>query len=125
MAYTYQDVDLSFGMNPATNDLLKKFDDNAVRQWFGHLLKTDQGEIPTNPFYGIGIYQLMFEMLDPVVVSAVKRNIIQQTLAFVPELSISNVDLIDNDDELIINIVYTVQGNPAQKSISFSFTRSL
>ena len=120
----YTDIDLSFSIHPSTGDLLKKFDEVAAKYWLRHLLMTTQGELVDNPYYGVGINSLLFETLHPALVGAVKRDFNQQVTAYLPEINVISFDIIDGGtNELIINLVYYVVGNPQSLTYNLVLTR--
>lgn len=109
---TYTDLDTSFSIHPTTNDVLMLVDVQAAKASLKDLLLTAQGEKPDNPTYGIGIRNLQFETLSPVLISFVKRNAIIQIQKYLPEINVQQLDIGENPDTGEINLIiqYFVQG---------------
>lgn len=61
----YSDIDCSFEAKPS-GDIYKKTDAAAVKQAVKNLLLTRRGEKPFNPYYGSGLYDLMFSLSTEV-----------------------------------------------------------
>lgn len=62
---SYSDIDCSFETKPS-GDIYKKTDAAAVKQAVKNLLLTRRGEKPFNPYYGSGLYDLMFSLSTEV-----------------------------------------------------------
>lgn len=78
---SYSDIDCSFETKPS-GDIYKKTDAAAVKQAVKNLLLTRRGEKPFNPYYGSGLYDLMFSISTEVdeddvsdyVINTLKNN---------------------------------------------------
>jgi phage baseplate assembly protein W len=63
---SYSDIDCSFEANEFSGDIYKKTDAAAVKQSVKNLLLTRRGEKPFNPYYGSGLYDIMFSLSTEV-----------------------------------------------------------
>ena len=114
MAQTiYQDLDLSFGKHPATGDILKLYDVGAAKFALKNLLLTVPGEMVDNPFFGVGLKLLQFELMTPVLKAFTRRKILGEISTHLPEIQAQEVVVDYNPDngELVVIITYYVVGN--------------
>jgi phage baseplate assembly protein W len=123
---TYQDIDISFTMHPSTKDVLKLYDVSAAKYSLKSLLLTIPGENLNDAHFGIGIKRLQFELAMPVFKAFVKRNIINQVLQYLPEISIQNLEVGTSLDtgEMNIIIQYLVKGNLKLQTYNLVLERS-
>ncbi len=119
----YQDIDLSFELHPNTGDFLKKFDANAAKFALENLLMIRPGEIPDNPYLGIGIPDLIFELYSPITAAFVKRNIQLQVGTYLPEISLTDIAINMVNSELVLTLQYYVIGNPQLQTYTLNLTR--
>jgi phage baseplate assembly protein W len=122
----YQDIDISFTSNPATNDILKTFDVQAATFALKNVLMTSQGQNFGDFQYGVGLNELQFELMNPALSAHVKRKILEQIALYVPEISIQNVTIAQNIDtgSFYVNIIYFVIGNPTQQTFSLQLQKT-
>ena len=122
MATFFQDIDWSFGLHPGTHDVLRQSDVQAVRTSLKNLFQTEQGENVDDPFYGIGIRQLQFELFSPVLKSFIIRKVKDQVSRYIPECVIENINVTHdemNNDIIIVVFFYATGKYEVQK---FSYT---
>lgn len=72
---SYSDIDCSFETKPS-GDIYKKTDAAAVKQAVKNLLLTRRGEKPFNPYYGSGLYDLMFSISTEVDAGDVSEYVV-------------------------------------------------
>ncbi len=124
MAYTYLDVDLSFGKHPGTKDVLKRYDVEAVKQSLRNLFLTNRFEKPFNPFYGLGIRSFLFENTSPVFAIILQKKIEEQILEFEPRAIIDDIIVnMDDSNFVSIELQFHVIGNANQQSLNMSLER--
>jgi len=70
----YSDIDCAFVAKPS-GDLYKKTDAAAVRQAVKNLLLTRRGEKPFQPYFGSGLYDLVFSLTTEVDEDDIKRYV--------------------------------------------------
>jgi len=99
---TYSDFDLNFLAHPAKKDLVRKYDDNAIKQSLKNLLLTRNFERPFHSEIGSPIRRLMFEPAGPMTSVVMKRAIIDVVNNFEPRVKIIDVNVRDNIDNNVI-----------------------
>ncbi len=58
---SYKDLDISFGRNPATNDIRVKSDVEAIKQSVKNLIMLNYGDLPFRPLFGGNLRAQLFE----------------------------------------------------------------
>lgn len=87
----YKDLDLAFTMHPVRKDVNKHVDDLAVINSVKNLISTSRYERPFQPQLGSGVRGLLFEQMDAITVTSLKREIIQTLENFEPRVVVQNV----------------------------------
>ena len=73
----YRDMDIKFGRNPSTNDLIIKTGDVAVKQAIKNLIRTDYYERRMRPGLGSSVKRLLFETAYNITEIRVKEAILE------------------------------------------------
>jgi phage baseplate assembly protein W len=110
----YKDIDLEFLAHPATKDVSKKVDVNAVKQSLKNLLFTQYGERPFQPLLGSPLYRLLFEPMDPITIEAMKQAIELLIQNYEPRVRLENIVILPvyDKNEYELSILFTVVGIP-------------
>ena len=82
----FTDLNLMFTKHPATADVTKKIDEEAVKSSIRNLISTKNYERPFHPEIGCQIYSLLFENFNPITVQVMKRTIFQVIEKYEPRL---------------------------------------
>lgn len=123
----YTDIDLSFNSpHPSTGDFLKKVDVDAAKAALRNLCLTHPGEIIENPTFGLGIKQLQFELMSPILSAFTKRKIIGEVYQWLPEIQIQDIVVDANPDygQLYIIIEFYVKGVRALQTVNLIMERA-
>ena len=88
---SYSDIDCSFEAKPS-GDIYKKTDAAAVKQAVKNLLLTRRGEKPFNPYYGSGLYDLMFSLSTEVDGSDVANYVVNTITNNEPRAKVLSVE---------------------------------
>lgn len=89
----YRDVDLSFLPHPNTQDIRKKRDVEAVRQSVRNLISTRKGERPFKPKLGTRLFRYIFEPLDDITKTEIRREILDTLETYEPRVEVLKVDI--------------------------------
>ena len=95
---SYSDLNLNFNKNPATKDVAKLKDVEAVKRAVRNLILTNRFERPFHPEIGSGITNLLFEPLDPITANSLSRVIGEVITNFEPRAQLISVDARPNPD---------------------------
>jgi phage baseplate assembly protein W len=87
----FSDLDLNFTAHPITKDIVKRYDDNAIKTSLKNLILTSNYERPFHSEIGSPIRSLMFEPASPMLSVLLKRAILDVVNAFEPRVSLDDV----------------------------------
>lgn len=107
----YQDLDLSFKINPFTKDIYLKKDEEAVKTALKHLILTKNFERPFHPEIGTQVHSLLFENYTPAVRIAMERSIQDAILKYEPRVNLNNVIIreLEDNNNLEVTIVFSLK----------------
>jgi phage baseplate assembly protein W len=116
----YRDIDLDFGRNAVTNDIVKVEDVNAVKRSVTNLVQTNFYERPFHPELGCGVRELLFENFTPLTGIFLRRKIEEVLVNYEPRISLEQVAVDDDPDNnrLVIDIYFYVRGVADPVSVS-------
>lgn len=100
----FSDLNLLFTTNPATADIVKKIDEEAIKASVRNIISTKNYERPFHPEIGCQVYSLLFENLTPVTVQVMKRTILQAIDKFEPRVVVTNINIRDDSDNNSVSI---------------------
>ena len=72
----YSDLNLSFTKNPATKDVAKVFDIQAIKRAVKNIILTNKYERPFNPDFGASLRDYLFENLTPPILIKIKDRVV-------------------------------------------------
>mgnify|MGYP005999549419 FL=1 len=88
---SYSDLNLNFNKNPATKDVAKLKDVEAVKRAVRNLILTNRFERPFHPEIGSDIRSLLFENMTPVVEVLLKDRIRETIEVYEPRADITDI----------------------------------
>lgn len=109
----FTDIDLNFTAHPVTGDVVRRTNENAIKQSVKNLLLTRNFERPFHSEIGSPIRQLLFDLPGPMFAMSLRRAIIDVINNFEPRVNVIDVVVNDQSDSnsvyvtLIFNIVNT------------------
>jgi len=106
----FSDLDLNFTAHPVTKDIVRRFDENAVKSSLKNLILTANYERPFHSEIGSPIRALLFEPASPLVIASMKKAIWDMVNNFEPRVVLLNVDVryIPDGNELGVTIEFTI-----------------
>jgi len=123
----YTDININFTKNDFTHDVKMAKDLDAIRQSIINLCLYGPNDKPFKPYYGAGIYDLLFENLDNDGYIVVSSKIKQNFQTYEPRAKYESVTFKGPGDtnDLQIYIKYTVliEDTPTPQTISLSLGR--
>ena len=121
----YKDVDFSFEAHPETGDVLKKIDNNAVKQSVSALINTAFGERPFNPDLGSSLRALLFEPIDYITSRTIQKSIEYTLGNFEPRIALDSVAVEPDEDtnSYEVSIYFSVVGINQPTSMSITLER--
>ena len=95
---TYSDLNLNFTKNPATNDVARLTDIEAVKRAVRNLVLTNQFERPFHPDIGTSIRDLLFETITPLNAVLLEDRIREVIVNFEPRAELTGIQVFDEID---------------------------
>jgi uncharacterized protein len=125
-ARIFSDLDLNFSPHPVTGDLVRKFDDNAIKQSVKNLIMTKNNERPFHSEIGSPIPGLLFEPLTPVTALMVRRSIIDLISNFEPRVNLLSVEVIPSEDNnsLYVSITFKIVNSERPLTLDLALERT-
>ena len=94
----YSDLNLNFTKNPATKDVARLTDVEAVKRAVRNLILTNQFERPFHPEIGSSVRDILFENITPLNAVLLEDRIKEVINNFEPRADISSVQVFDEID---------------------------
>lgn len=115
-----------FTSHPATADVVKKRDEDAVIASIRNLISTKNHERPFHPEIGCQVYSLLFEMWDPVLKNVIEKTIQDVLDKFEPRAKILNVEVADKSDtnEIDVTVTFMMQNINAPITVTTTLSRA-
>ena len=119
------DLDMAFGKHPATNDVVRVFDEVAVKESVKHLVITHFYSRPFHPEIGSHVAGLLFELNTSTTRFAIKHSIEQVITNHDPRVLINDVivEFRENENAYYIEIFMDVKGILESVTIVFLLKR--
>lgn len=121
----FTDIDFGFNMNPATNDVAKKNDDEAIKQSLRNLILTKKYERPFQSELFSQLYDLLFEHFTASTKSAIQIVVSNVIKNFEPRVKLTSI--IINDDQthnaLDITLYYVIAGTTILQQYTITVSR--
>lgn len=123
---TFSDLDLNFIANPATGDVSKKYDVNAIKQSVKNLVMTNHYERLFHPEIGSQVTGLLFEPFSPVLQAMLERAIVNTITNFEPRVRLLNVDVSLNPDNYtaFVSVTFTIVNTETPIVVDFTLQRT-
>jgi phage baseplate assembly protein W len=100
----FSDLDFNFTVHPVTKDIVRRYDENAIKASVRHLLLTKNYERPFHSEIGSPIRALMFEPATPLLEVSLRRAVIDTITNFEPRVEIIDVQVLDQSENNAVNI---------------------
>lgn len=123
---TFSDLDLNFSPHPVTGDLVRRFDEAAVKQSIKNLIMTRHYERPFHSELGSPIRELLFDLITPVTALMVRRGIIDLISNFEPRVKLLGVDVIPSEENnsLYVSITFKIVNTESPLNLEFLLERT-
>ena len=123
----FSDLNLNFTRNPATKDVAKLYDIEAVKRSVRNLINTNDGERPFQPTLGSCIRELLFENMSPIIETLLKDRIAETINVYEPRALLTNI-LVQGDtdrNEYLCTISFRVVNTTADPVTITEFLQRL
>jgi uncharacterized protein len=100
----FSDLDLNFTAHPVTGDIIRRFDENAIKQSVKNLLMTRNFERPFHSEIGSPIRALLFEPPGPMFSVMMERAILDVINNFEPRVEVTEIRVDDFSDANAVGV---------------------
>jgi hypothetical protein len=106
----YSDFLTNLSSHPASNDIVRFVNENAVTRSIKNLMLTDKGERLFQPKIGSNIRRMLFEPMGPSTATAISSYVSDTIEKHEPRAKVIRIDVIPNYDRnaYVISIVYFI-----------------
>lgn len=122
----YRDLDAIFTPHPATADVRRRIDAEAVKFAVKSLVMTKYYERLFQPNIGSNVPNLLFEQMSPITTQLLRDSIVNVIQNYEPRVTIDSVDIEpDYDDQSYdVNIRFTIQNLADPITLNFVLSRT-
>lgn len=123
---TFSDLDLNFTKHPVTKDVVRKFDEEAIKAAVKNLVLTQNYERPFHSEIGSQIRGLLFEPATPMLGIMLKRAIADTIINFEPRVRLDDVLITVSPDnnEVYVSIEFTIINTTRPVTVDLILTRT-
>ena len=100
----FSDFSFLFNAHPTSLDVVKKTNEDAIKQSLRNLISTKHYERPFHPEIGCQIHSLLFENWDPIIERTMQQTILDVVNKFEPRVQIIDIRINDKPDQNGIEI---------------------
>ena len=116
----YSDLNLSFTKNPATKDVARLFDIQAIKRSVKNTILTNKYERPFNPDFGCNLRGFLFENITEPLLVIIKDRVAMAIEKYEPRVSVEDVVVKNSSDPNGINIQVSFLINGVEAPITVS-----
>ncbi len=116
----YSDLNLSFTKNPATKDVARLFDVQAIKRAVKNIILTNKFERPFNSDFGCNLRGFLFENITEPLLVIIKDRVAMAIEKYEPRVSVEDVVVREDIDKngLSIMVSFLINGTEAPVSVS-------
>lgn len=123
---TFSDLDLRFTKHPVTNDVVRLYDEEAIKQSIKSLVQTQNYERPFHSEIGSQIRGLLFEPFTPMLTVTLKRAISDTIINFEPRARLIDVlvRLAPDVNEVYVTIEFAIVNTVKPITVTMTLKRT-
>ena len=116
----YADLNLSFTKNPATKDVARLFDVQAIKRAVKNIILTNKYERAFNSDFGCNLRGFLFENITEPLLVIIKDRVAMAIEKYEPRVSVEDVVVKEDIDKNGLNIMvsFLINGTEAPVSVS-------
>ena len=116
----YADLNLSFTKNPATKDVARLFDVQAIKRSVKNIILTNKYERPFDSDFGCNLRGFLFENITEPLLVIIKDRVAMAIEKYEPRVSVEDVVVREDIDKngLSIMVSFLINGTEAPVSVS-------
>ena len=124
--FVYADIHMSIIRHPGTDDVVKRFDVDAIKTSVKNILATNKGEKLFLPEFGADLHGLLFELITPAVKLMARRKIMEEIQIWEPRIRITTVDIVAEEHLGLLMITlnfYILEKPETEESVTVKLQR--
>ena len=117
----YIDIDMDFGRNPFTKDIMMKKGDASIKQSVKNLVLSRIGERTFQPNIGTEVYNMLFENIMPQTSISLQSTIENVINTYEPRVVLDTVECVPDHDNhgYAVSIIFTLINDPQPITVEF------
>jgi phage baseplate assembly protein W len=122
----YSDLHKTLAINPVSNDLAKKIDEESVKESIKNLILTDRGERLFQPNLGCNVRRLLFDNYTPQTRLLIESAIRDTIEFYEPRCILIGIDVISkpDDNNITISVIFALANLPGEITLSIVLERT-
>jgi phage baseplate assembly protein W len=122
----YSDLDFNFTAHPVTKDVVRRYDENAVKTALKNLILTRNYERPFHSEIGSPIRALLFEPASPMLNVTLKRAIVDVVNNFEPRVVLTDVQVNSSPDtnSIYVTLYFKLQNTERPLTLELTLERT-
>ena len=116
----YKDLNMSFTKNPATKDVARLFDVQAIKRAVKNIILTNKYESPFNTDFGCNLRGFLFENITEPLLVIIKDRVAMAIEKYEPRVSVEDVVVKNSSDPNGINIQVSFLINGVEAPVTVS-----
>jgi len=116
----YSDLNLSFTKNPATKDVAKLFDVQAIKRAVKNIILTNKYERPFNSDFGCNLRGFLFENITDPILVLMKDRISTAIEKYEPRVSVEDIVIKEDIENNGVNIMVSFLVTGAEEPVTVS-----
>lgn len=119
------DIDMNFGIHPTTKDVVRLYDETAIKESVKHLILTHFYSRPFHPEIGSHVAGLLFELNSYTTRFSIANSIKQVVANFEPRVNIDQVmvEYREGENAYYIEIYLDIKGMLESVTLDFLLNR--
>jgi len=122
----FSDLDFNFTAHPVTRDIVRRYDENAVKTALKNLILTRNYERPFHSEIGSQINALLFEPASPMLGISLKRAIVDVITNYEPRVELIDVEVLVSPDSnaVYVTIEFVIVNTTSPITLDLTLERS-
>lgn len=123
---TFSDLDFNFTAHPVTGDIVRRFDESAIKNSLKNLIMTSNYERPFHSEIGSPVKRLLFEPATPMLQVMLERAISDTINNFEPRVELLNVDVVVSEDtyEVYVTVEFQIVNTTQPLTLDLTLERT-
>ena len=123
---TFSDIDLNFIPHPVTGDIVKKYDESAIKASIRNLVLTSNYERPFHSEIGSQLRNLLFEPMSPITIQLIQNTIGQTIKNFEPRAILLSVvaNYSPNNNSVYVTVNFQIVNTTTPQTVSITLERT-